>query len=40
MRGRTCLNCGHVMMFLSENQLSQLRQKIGGLAPQPPHPQD
>jgi hypothetical protein len=40
MRGRACLDCGHVMLFLSDKQLGELRQKITGLRPLTPHPQD
>jgi hypothetical protein len=39
-RCRACLDCGHVLLFLSDKQLGDLRQKITGLLPVPPHPQD
>ncbi|HEX8793953.1 MAG TPA: hypothetical protein VF765_23590 [Polyangiaceae bacterium] len=32
-RARVCLACGHVMLGLSDDQLQQLRDKLGTLQP-------
>lgn len=35
-RARACLDCGHVIVFLSDTKLQKLRARIGALTSLPP----
>ena len=39
-RGRVCLDCGYVMVFMSDRALGELRAKIAGLRPLAPTDQE